>query len=183
MPEQIEQRPIKGREPKGITKEQIDEHNKKMSGFYAAIKANQGFKDKYFASPDSLVEAIDGYIACVKENGLFPTETGLMLYLDCTDSWYYAIQAMDNDERSVVLKKYRQYVGEFLNQSGLAGGSNTIFSIYYLKSKMQQWDAPTEQTINLNIGTQQAISPSDLLSLAQNTPIEAEYTEVDGDTE
>lgn len=178
MAEQTETRPVKGREPKGITKEQIAEHNKKMAGFYAAIKANRGFKDKYFSTPESLVEAIDGYIACVMTNGLFPTETGLMLYLDCTDSWYYAVQAMD-DERSAVLKKYRQYVGEFLNQSGLAGGSNTIFSIYYLKSKMQQWDQPTEQTINLNIGSQRAISPGDLLQLAQGTPVEADFTEVE----
>lgn len=175
-----EQRLVKGREPKGITKEQIAQHNLNMARYYAAIKANRGFRDKYFASPENLIEAIDGYLECIKESGLFPTENGLMLYLDCTATWYYAVMQQMNDERADILKKYNSYVSEFLNQSGLIGGSNTIFSIYYLKSRMQQWDTPTEQTLNINFGASTFNgNPADVVRLVESTPVEVDYTEVD----
>lgn len=171
------ERIVKGREPKGITPEQVEGHNNKMKGFYEAIKANRGFKEKYFSSPDELLEAIDGYTECIRKNGLFPTEMGLVLYLDCTPNWYYAV-LQQNDERSQILEKYRQYISEFINQSGLLGTSNTIFSIYYLKSRMQQYDMPSETTINLNIGPQRPFSPADCMDAIECTPIE-DYKEID----
>lgn len=181
MAEQIEQR---GRKPKelNLTEEQRKAHALNMARYHAAIRANRGFREAIFSTPESLTAKIDEYIALMCQTRQTPTENGFMTFADCEKTWYYATMAQ-NDERAEILRKYRQYVDEYINQAGLMGASNTIFSIYYLKSKMQQWDAPTEQTINLNIGAQQAISPGDLLQLAQNTPIEAEYTEVDNDAE
>ena len=172
---------VEGKKPKKLTEEQIQNHQEKMEKFREAIakRKKNGYKMKYFSEPDELVKAIDEYLDAIKEAGLFPTEKGLMLFLDCSDTWYYAVMQI-GDERSEILRKFQIYVSEYLNQSGLSGNSNTIFSIYYLKSQLKQYDQPAEQTFNINLNSAKpSITSDDLLGIVESTPIEVDYTEVE----
>lgn len=141
-------------------------------------RKKRGWNTKVWEDDAALAQAVEDYKAFVLQLRLYPTIEGLSLWLDITRETYYAMLNI-NDNRSYILKKYKNFLDDFSAQNIASTEGNPGGNIYLDKSRLGYSDQPAEQTINLNIGTQQAVSPSDLLQLAQNTPIEAEYTEVD----
>lgn len=159
------------RGPKNLKGEELKAHNQRMGKFMGACKKNRGFSTQIITDSKMLISKIDEYIATVEGIGLFPTMTGLALYCDIDINTLYALEKL-SDERSQVIKKYRTYISEFFNQSGLTSSTNPIFSIYYGKSVLGQSDqAPID--INVNMGSQsQAILPEDAENIINLTPEE-----------
>lgn len=159
-------------------------HMDRMKEFRKEAEKRRGFKTKYFSNPQELVAAVDEYLDAINKIGLFPTEAGLCTFLDCSWSWYKAVYEM-GDERSEVLRKFAMFCAEYVNQSGLSGESNTIFSIYYLKSKMGQYDSPDSHTINVNLNQQfkpyacEEISAEKFSELMDSVPIEIDFQEIE----
>jgi len=117
---------------------------------------------------DEFIHSIDEYVDFVNRIKLYPSVQGLCLYLDISDSTFYAIENL-GDLRSEIIKKYKLYISEFFNQSGLAQSTNPAFSIYYGKSVLGQSDQ-TPMTLNVNIGQQNAIQPAEIQDVIQLTP-------------
>ena len=169
--------PVTGKAPKKMTKEEISTHQDRMEKFRQRASKNRGLSQKFFSNPDNLTKAIDEYLIAIKDIGLFPTEGGLMIFLDVSASWYNGVIA-SGDERAEVLLKFRDFASEYVNQSGLVGETNTIFSIYYLKSKMGQYDTPDSHTININVNDnmpmfeRRCTNGHQLKELISSTPIE-----------
>lgn len=143
---------------KNIKAEELKAHNQKMGAFMGECKRRRGFAQKILDDPNEFVKWIDEYISTVIDIGLFPTLTGLCLFMDITMSTFQAFEML-GDERSAIIQKYRQFIGEYFNQSGLNSSTNPIFSIYYGKSVLGQSDNPT-LTVNMNL-TGSAVSRFD----------------------
>jgi hypothetical protein len=153
---------------KNLKGEELKAHNQRMGTFWNECKKNRGFQTKIMADPNELICAIDEYVSSVESIGLFPTFNGLSLFCDINSDTLYAMENL-GDARSAILKKYRQYISEFLNQSGLTSSTNPIFSIFYAKSVLGQSDQ-VPMTLNVNIGQQNAIQPAEIQDVIQLTP-------------
>jgi len=153
---------------KNLKGEELIAHNQRMGNFMQECKKNRGFQTRIFSNAEELVSAIDAYIGTVLKIGLFPTYNGLSLFCDINLDTLYAMENL-GDARSEILKKYRQYISEFFNQSGLTSSTNPIFSIFYAKSVLGQSDQQP-MTLNVNIGQQSSYQPAEIESVVQLTP-------------
>jgi hypothetical protein len=154
---------------KNLKGEEMKAHNLRMGAFWQQCKIHRGFETKIMADPNELVSAIDEYISSVEEIGLFPTFNGLSLFCNISSDTLYAMENL-GDERSSILKKYRAYISEFFNQSGLTSSTNPVFSIYYGKSVLGQSDqAPIDVNVNFN-GPKPAYEPDKIEDMIQLAP-------------
>lgn len=160
--------PQKGK--KNLKQEELKLHSQKMLSFIKEVstRRKKGWCTKALADIDEFINSIDDYIECITKLGLFPTIQGLCLYLDVSESTFYAIENL-NDERSDVIKKYRLYITEFFNQSGLAQSTNPVFSIYYGKSVLGQSDqVPLD--VNVHMDNKPTFEPDKIESIIELTP-------------
>lgn len=159
----------KQRAPKGLKGEEMKAHSERMGNFMQACRKNRGFATQIFAEPQKLITAIDEYVETILEIGMFPTWNGLAIYCDASVDTLYAVEKL-GDERSAVLQKYKQYISEFFNQSGLSSSTNPVFSIYYGKSVLGQSDQ-TPVDVNINIGqARSTFSSEQVQELIELTP-------------
>jgi len=135
------------------TPEFVKDHNSKMFKLYEIGYMNQQLPmDKRpFKTADGLKKAMMDYLSLMVELEIFPTEAGFIIYLGCSPSTYYGILMTESDPRAGVLELFRCCISEHINQAGLSSASNTLFTIFYLKSKMGQTDQLTDGGTNLNI--------------------------------
>lgn len=142
-----------------------------MAAMYKLSKADGR---KMVQCPEQLNDEIDNYIDFCSETGLFPTVNGLQMYMGVNDMWVYS-HIVAGDEYGEILERFQRFVSEVMNQSGLAGESDRVFTIYYAKSKLKEYDTPSEMTINVN---QMQKSNQDFLEVLENTPT-IEYIDVE----
>lgn len=160
--------------------EELQAHNQRMAAFMLECRKNRNVWDtKAYADPEVLVTLVDKYLDTVAQLGLFPTVTGLALYLDVSVETINAIERL-NDERTAIFKKFRTYISEYFNQNGLTSNSNPVFSIYYGKSVLGQTDNP-QLNVNVNYSARASLEGSEIAAAIDATPddfIEAEYQEI-----
>ncbi len=165
-----EKNQIKPLKPKDAAK--LAKMESSMYSLYQSAKIEK----REFNTPEELERYIDNYIELCHANGLFPTENGLAFYLGISPTKYRAYLMADSWQGEI-LELYRLFVSETINQAGLTGTSDRVFSIYFLKSKMQEWDQPTEMTININ--STKKLKTDDMLDVMNSTPvIETTFKEV-----
>lgn len=159
--------------------EELQAHNQRMAAFMLECRKNRNVWDtKAYADPEVLVTLVDKYLDTVAQLGLFPTVTGLALYLDVSAETINAIERL-NDERTAIFKKFRTYISEYFNQNGLTSNSNPVFSIYYGKSVLGQTDNP-QVNVNVNYSTRASLEGAEIAAAIDATPddfVEVEYTE------
>lgn len=161
------------KEYESIDKNELAEIEKSM---YQLHKKSGGFRKRAFNDQEELLGYVNEYIDICHEIGIYPTENGLIMYLGVGSSYYYAmLQA--GGWQSEIFEYFRRYVSEVLNQAGLSGQTNTRFSIYYLKSKMQEYDVPTNFTVNVN-NVLNNKNIEDMTNILNNTPIDVDYKEI-----
>ena len=153
---------------KNAKREELMEHNKRFGEFMKECKKNRGISVSLFDDPNELVKIIDQYLECVMRIGLFPTEQGLALFANTSAATFTAYKQM-NDSRGQILKKFKEFVSEYFNQSGLASDRNPVFSIYYGKSVLGQTDQPNT---SLNVNIQQNMYPgsAEVAATIEETP-------------
>lgn len=160
--------------------EELKAHNQRMAAFMLECRKNRNVWDtKAYADPDVLVTLVDKYLDTVAQLGMFPTVTGLALYLDVSVETINAIERL-NDERTAIFKKFRTYISEYFNQNGLTSNSNPVFSIYYGKSVLGQTDNP-QLNVNVNYSARASLEGAEIAAAIDATPddfIEAEYQEI-----
>lgn len=159
------------RQQGGLKGQELVQHNNRMGQFNKVCREKRGFYTKAFADTDLLIEGVDSYLETVSKIGLFPTLTGLALYLDVSIDVIRASESL-NDERSHIFQKFRTYISEYFNQNGLASNSNPVFSIYYGKSVLGQTDQPQQMNVNVNFGNQQRLEPDEIVNEIKSTPDE-----------
>lgn len=149
-------------------REELIAHNQRFLEFMGECKKRRGMAVSLFDDPDELLKIIDDYLACVMRIGLFPTEQGLALFANLSSSTFAAYKQM-NDSRGQILKKFKEFVSEYFNQSGLASDRNPVFSIYYGKSVLGQTDQPNT---SLNVNIQQNMYPgsTEVAATIDDTP-------------
>lgn len=158
------------RRQSGLKGEELEAHNRRMGSFMLECRKNRGaWTTKIYADPEQLVGCVDRYLECVSRIGLFPTLTGLALYLDVSLSTISAIEKL-NDERSRVFEKFRTYISEYFNQSGLASNTNPAFSIYYGKSMLGQSDNPQMQ-LNVTLTSEANLRAEEIVGAINATPV------------
>lgn len=161
--------------------EELQAHNQRMAAFMLECRKNRNVWDtKAYADPDVLVTLVDKYLDTVAQLGLFPTVTGLALYLDVSVETINAIERL-NDERTAIFKKFRTYISEYFNQNGLTSNSNPVFSIYYGKSVLGQTDNP-QVNVNVNYSARASLEGAEIAAAIDATPddfVEVEYTETE----
>lgn len=159
--------------------EELQAHNQRMAAFMLECRKNRNVWDtKAYADPEVLVTLVDKYLDTAAQLGLFPTVTGLALYLDVSVETINAIERL-NDERTVIFKKFRTYISEYFNQNGLTSNSNPVFSIYYGKSVLGQTDNP-QVNVNVNYTAHANLDGAEIAAAIDATPddfVEVEYTE------
>lgn len=159
--------------------EELQAHNQRMAAFMLECRKNRNVWDtKAYADPEVLVTLVDKYLDIAAQLGLFPTVTGLALYLDVSVETINAIERL-NDERTAIFKKFRTYISEYFNQNGLTSNSNPVFSIYYGKSVLGQTDNP-QVNVNVNYSTRANLEGAEIAAAIDATPddfVEVEYTE------
>lgn len=159
--------------------EELQAHNQRMAAFMLECRKNRNVWDtKAYADPEVLVTLVDKYLDTAAQLGLFPTVTGLALYLDVSVETINAIERL-NDERTVIFKKFRTYISEYFNQNGLTSNSNPVFSIYYGKSVLGQTDNP-QVNVNVNYTARANLDGAEIAAAIDATPddfVEVEYTE------
>lgn len=169
------------RQQGGLKGEELKAHNQRMAAFMLECRKNRNtFREKAYADPEVLVGLVDKYLDTVAQIGLFPTVTGLALYLDVSVETINAMERL-NDARSAVFSKFRTYISEYFNQNGLTSNSNPVFSIYYGKSVLGQTDNPQMQ-VNINYQPRANLDSAEIAAAIDATPddfIEAEYTPVE----
>lgn len=169
------------RQQGGLKGEELKAHNQRMAEFMLECRKNRNtFREKAYADPEVLVELVDKYLDTAAQIGLFPTVTGLALYLDVSVETINAMERL-NDARSAVFSKFRTYISEYFNQNGLTSNSNPVFSIYYGKSVLGQTDNPQMQ-VNINYQPRANLDSAEIAATIDATPddfIEAEYTPVE----
>ena len=169
------------RQQGGLKGEELKAHNQRMAAFMLECRKNRNtFREKAYADPEILVGLVDKYLDTVAQIGLFPTVTGLALYLDVSVETINAMERL-NDARSAVFSKFRTYISEYFNQNGLTSNSNPVFSIYYGKSVLGQTDNPQMQ-VNINYQPRANLDSAEIAATIDATPddfIEAEYTPVE----
>lgn len=169
------------RQQGGLKGEELKAHNQRMAAFMLECRKNRNtFREKAYADPEILVGLVDKYLDTVAQIGLFPTVTGLALYLDVSVETINAMERL-NDARSAVFSKFRTYISEYFNQNGLTSNSNPVFSIYYGKSVLGQTDNPQMQ-VNINYQPRANLDSAEIAAAIDATPddfIEAEYTPVE----
>lgn len=169
------------RQQGGLKGEELKAHNQRMAAFMLECRKNRNtFREKAYADPEVLVGLVDKYLDTVARIGLFPTVTGLALYLDVSVETINAMERL-NDARSAVFSKFRTYISEYFNQNGLTSNSNPVFSIYYGKSVLGQTDNPQMQ-VNINYQPRANLDSAEIAAAIDATPddfIEAEYTPVE----
>lgn len=169
------------RQQGGLKGEELKAHNQRMAAFMLECRKNRNtFREKAYADPEILVGLVDKYLDTVARIGLFPTVTGLALYLDVSVETINAMERL-NDARSAVFSKFRTYISEYFNQNGLTSNSNPVFSIYYGKSVLGQTDNPQMQ-VNINYQPRANLDSAEIAAAIDATPddfIEAEYTPVE----
>lgn len=167
------------RQQGGLKGEELKAHNQRMAAFMLECRKNRNvWNTKAYADSEVLVTLVDKYLDTVTQIGLFPTVTGLALYLDVSVETINAIERL-NDTRSVIFKKFRTYISEYFNQNGLTSNSNPVFSIYYGKSVLGQTDNP-QMNVNINYPTRANLDGAEIAAAIEATPddfIEVEYTE------
>lgn len=135
-------------------------------------------EDKVYSSIEDLTTACTDFVAFCLEHEYTMTMTSLSLWLGVSDDTIrLAVSHPELNERFGVLRNVRQIMESLLEHELMNNEGNPSGKIFMAKCKFDWQEQP--QQINLNIGTQQAISPGDLLLLAQNTPIEVDYQEMD----
>lgn len=164
-----------------VNTESLLDHNKSMADFYRNC-AKYKNDNKSPIDTDTLVKAIDGYIEYISGTPVMPTMGSLALYLGISTRALDKYMNNPADERGEVLRSFKTFVSEYHNQAGLTGASNTLFEIYYLKSKMGQLDQPNERTLNINVGNGMRFEKaSELAELIEDTPIEVtDYKDMTG---
>lgn len=159
--------------------EELQAHNQRMAAFMLECRKNRNVWDtKAYADPEVLVTLVDKYLDTAAQLGLFPTVTGLALYLDVSVETINAIERL-NDERTAIFKKFRTYISEYFNQNGLTSNSNPVFSIYYGKSVLGQTDNP-QVNVNVNYTARANLEGAEIAAAIDATPddfVEVEYTE------
>lgn len=169
------------RQQGGLKGEELKAHNQRMAAFMLECRKNRNtFREKAYADPEVLVGLVDKYLDTVAQIGLFPTVTGLALYLDVSVETINAMERL-NDERSAIFSKFRTYISEYFNQNGLTSNSNPVFSIYYGKSVLGQTDNPQMQ-VNIHYPPRANLDSAEIAAAIDATPddfIEAEYTPVE----
>lgn len=169
------------RQQGGLKGEELKAHNQRMAAFMLECRKNRhAFREKAYADPEILVGLVDKYLDTAAQIGLFPTVTGLALYLDVSVETINAMERL-NDARSAVFSKFRTYISEYFNQNGLTSNSNPVFSIYYGKSVLGQTDNPQMQ-VNINYQPRANLDSAEIAAAIDATPddfIEAEYTPVE----
>ena len=169
------------RQQGGLKGEELKAHNQRMAAFMLECRKNRNtFREKAYADPEVLVGLVDKYLDTVARIGLFPTVTGLALYLDVSVETINAMERL-SDARSAVFSKFRTYISEYFNQNGLTSNSNPVFSIYYGKSVLGQTDNPQMQ-VNINYQPRANLDSAEIAAAIDATPddfIEAEYTPVE----
>ena len=169
------------RQQGGLKGEELKAHNQRMAAFMLECRKNRNtFREKAYADPEVLVGLVDKYLDTVAQIGLFPTVTGLALYLDVSVETINAMERL-NDARSAVFSKFLTYISEYFNQNGLTSNSNPVFSIYYGKSVLGQTDNPQMQ-VNINYQPRANLDSAEIAAAIDATPddfIEAEYTPVE----
>lgn len=167
------------RQQGGLKGEELQAHNQRMAAFMLECRKNRNVWDtKAYADPTVLVTLVDKYLDTAAQLGLFPTVTGLALYLDVSVETINAIERL-NDERTAIFKKFRTYISEYFNQNGLTSNSNPVFSIYYGKSVLGQTDNP-QVNVNVNYSTRASLEGTEIAAAIDATPddfVEVEYTE------
>ncbi len=167
------------RQQGGLKGEELQAHNQRMAAFMLECRKNRNVWDtKAYADPTVLVTLVDKYLDTAARLGLFPTVTGLALYLDVSVETINAIERL-NDERTANFKKFRTYISEYFNQNGLTSNSNPVFSIYYGKSVLGQTDNP-QVNVNVNYSTRASLEGAEIAAAIDATPddfVEVEYTE------
>lgn len=160
--------PQKGSPNTNAKREELMAHNKRFLEFMGECKKRRGMSISLFDDPEELVKLIDDYLACVMRIGLFPTEQGLALFANLSSGTFAAYKQM-NDSRGQILKKFKEFVSEYFNQSGLASDRNSVFSIYYGKSVLGQTDQPNT---SLNVNIQQNMYPgsTEVAATIDDTP-------------
>lgn len=161
--------------------EELQAHNQRMAAFMLECRKNRNVWDtKAYADPEVLVTLVDKYLDTAAQLGLFPTVTGLALYLDVSVETINAIERL-NDERTAIFKKFRTYISEYFNQNGLTSNSNPVFSIYYGKSVLGQTDNP-QVNVNVNYSARASLEGAEIAAAIDATPddfVEVEYTETE----
>lgn len=167
------------RQQGGLKGEELQAHNQRMAAFMLECRKNRNVWDtKAYADPEVLVTLVDKYLDTAAQLGLFPTVTGLALYLDVSVETINAIERL-NDERTAIFKKFRTYISEYFNQNGLTSNSNPVFSIYYGKSVLGQTDNP-QVNVNVNYTARANLEGAEIAAAIDATPddfVEVEYTE------
>lgn len=153
----------------------------KMAAFTEMLnqRRRNGFDKRLFQTGEEVREAIEEYLNQILPLGIVPDVSGFCLYYGMARETFYAM-AKCGDDRAAACKAYQEYLDFYTTQSGLAQSTNPAFSCFYAKAKLG-WHEDNVLDINLNVGAQQQISPVDLMMLVQNTPIEADYTDVTED--
>lgn len=165
--------------PKTFEKATPEEAARLKKGTFALYKLTADFKPREFKTREELVDLIEKYMEVCEEKELYPTENGLMLYLGISIPMYYAYMKA-GDWRGEIFGMFRRLVSESVNQAGLHGESDRVFSIYYLKSKMQEYDQPSQININLNVGNQATMSTNEMMDIINNgMKMDEDYIDVD----
>lgn len=151
-----------------------DEDRADMVQFYRMSMKNYAASKTVFATPKRVLIAIDAYLEACELYRIVPTLRSFAIFLHLPSIQYYINLS---DERGDILRTFRDFVNENLNQQGLNGKKNATFTMYYLKSMAKQYDQPDKTQIEINVGQN--------VPFALNDPtggfgaIDAEWTDVE----
>lgn len=137
---------------KGAKAESFAETSNKMQSFICevnSIKRRKGWCVKSWADAEALSDAISDYLEVIFRIGLFPTKTGLALFLGTNTGTLNCI-INSADERSLCLKDFEDFMLEFSVQQGLKTEGNPAFNIFDSKARLGMSE---NSNININVSS------------------------------
>lgn len=151
----------------------------KAIAFLDTLQKRSGMNTAVWTDPEKLSEAINDYLQYAMTNKLYPTLSGLALWLGISNDKLFAMEAC-GDMRADLIKNFRTFLSDFMAQVGMNREGNPAYQIFMEKSRLGMNDKPE---LNLNINLNQQGTSINAARIEDGfiggIPIDVDFDEVD----